>query len=182
MLVQLKGNQPRLLARLREHVRRRPASDEHHSATLGRRNRIEQRRVRVWSLAPGSGHAPWHDHFQCLVEVVRSTEIFDPASKTFIPRAEAPALYLCTTRASAEHFAHAVRGHWAIENQLHHVLDTALAEDACRIRRNPGVFAALRHLALNLLRSNGEDNIAQALYRNALCLDRILSYAGILEK
>jgi len=182
MLVQLKGNRPRLLARLREHTQRRPARDEHYSTTLGRRNRIEQRRVRVWPLVPGSGHAPWHDHFHCLIEVVRATEIFEPERKSFTPRAEAPALYLCTTLASAEDFAHAIRGHWAIENQLHHVLDTALAEDACRIRCNPGVFAALRHLALNLLRANGETNISQALYRNALCLDRVLGYAGILQK
>ena len=62
-LIQLKGNQPRLLARLREQVRRRPAHDEHDSATLGRRNRIEQRRVRVWPLAAGSVriHAPLLD-------------------------------------------------------------------------------------------------------------------------
>ena len=182
MLVQLKANQPGLLARMREHIRRRPAGDTHYSATLGRRNRIEQRRVRVWLLNPGSGHAPWHDHFQCLVEVTRSTEIFDPARKAFAPRAEAPALYLCTTRASADDFALAIRGHWRIENQLHHVLDTALAEDACRIRRNPGVFAALRHLALNLLRANGAVHSAQAPYRKALGLKRILGYAGVREK
>ena len=124
-------------------MRRRPAHDEHYSATLGRRNRIEQRRVRVWPLAAGSGLEPWHDHFQCLVEVTRTTEIFDPARKTFVPRAEQPALYLCTRRAGAEELAQAIRSHWAIENQLHHVLDTALAEDACRIRCNPGVFGVV---------------------------------------
>ena len=163
-------------------MRRRPAHDEHYSATLGRRNRIEQRRVRVWPLAAGSGLEPWHDHFQCLVEVTRTTETFDPARKTFVPRAEQPALYLCTRQAGAEELAQAIRGHWAIENQLHHVLDTALAEDACRIRCNPGVFAGLRHLALNLLRANGQTNIAQALYRNALCLDLVLNYAGVREQ
>ena len=163
-------------------MRRRPAHDEHYSATLGRRNRIEQRRVRVWPLAAGSGLEPWHDHFQCLVEVTRTTEIFDPARKTFVPRVEQPALYLCTRRAGAEELAQAIRSHWAIENQLHHVLDTAPAEDACRIRCNPGVFAGLRHLALNLLRANGQTNIAQALYRNALCLDLVLSYAGVREQ
>jgi hypothetical protein len=57
-----------------------------------------------------------------------------------------------------------------------------MAEDASRIRRNPGVFACLRHLALNLLRSNGERNIAQALWRNALSLNRVLNYVGVREK
>ena len=57
-----------------------------------------------------------------------------------------------------------------------------MAEDASRIRRNPGVFACLRHLALNLLRGNGERNMSQALWRNALSLDRVLNYVGVLEK
>jgi hypothetical protein len=62
------------------------------------------------------------------------------------------------------------------------MFDTALAEDARRIRGNPGVFACLRQLALNLLRSNGERNISQALWRNAIYLDRVLRYAGVVEK
>jgi hypothetical protein len=57
-----------------------------------------------------------------------------------------------------------------------------MAEDASRIRRNPGVFACLRQLALNLLHGNGERNISQALYRNALSLDKVLNYAGIWQK
>lgn len=56
----------------------------------------------------------------------------------------------------AQEFAHLVRQHWAIENYLHHVLDISMAEDASRIDCNLGVFACLRYLALNLLRSNGE--------------------------
>jgi hypothetical protein len=44
------------------------------------------------------------------------------------------------------------------------------------------VFACLRHLALNLLRSNAERNIAQALWRNALSLNRVLNYVGVREK
>ncbi|MEN9367577.1 MAG: hypothetical protein RL489_3155, partial [Pseudomonadota bacterium] len=38
------------------------------------------------------------------------------------------------------------------------------------------------HLALNLLRANGQTHIAQALYRNALCLDLVLNYAGVREQ
>ena len=77
------------------------------------------------------------------------------------------------------HFAETVRGHWGIENCLHHVLDTSLGEDASRIRQNPGVFAQLRHFSLNLLRYNGQTNIRAALYDNAISLDRVLAYKGI---
>ena len=84
-----------------------------------------------------------------------------------------------TREASAETLAQAVRGHWGVENRLHHVLDVSLGEDASRIRKNPGVFAQLRHFALNLLRHNGQTNIRAALFDNALSLDRLLNYAGI---
>lgn len=170
---------------MREHAQQRPAADSAYACDVGQRNRIEQREVRVWVLPAGRGMQLWHDHFLSLIEVRRSTELFDTAQRRFIARAQAPAYYLSTlssTQVPAREFAHLVRQHWAIENRLHHVLDTAWAEDASRIRRNPGVFACLRHLALNLLRSNGERNISQALWRNALSLDRVLNYTGVREK
>jgi predicted transposase YbfD/YdcC len=185
LVCQLKANQPRLHAAMREQARSRPAADVAYECDVGQRNRIEQREVRVWALAPGSGTEDWHDHFHSLIEVRRHTEVFDTARAAFVARAEAPAYYLSTLsrhEVPANEFAHIVRQHWAIENSLHHVLDTSMAEDASRIRRNPGVFACLRQLALNLLRSNGERNISQALWRNALCLDRVLRYVGVAEK
>ena len=46
------------------------------------------------------------------------------------------------------------RGHWGIENALHHVRDVGLGEDACRVRSQAArqVPAAARNLALALLR------------------------------
>lgn len=71
--------------------------------------------------------------------------------------------------------------HWGIENRLHHLLDTALEEDARCIRRNSGVFALIRHFALNLLCFNGKSNIKSALYDNALSLDRLLGITRNLK-
>jgi hypothetical protein len=53
-------------------------------------------------------------------------------------------------RAHALPLAETVRSHWGIENRLDYALDTALGEDVSRIGKNPGVFAHLRHFALNL--------------------------------
>lgn len=55
---------------------------------------------------------------------------------------------------SVAQFAQAARGHWGIENQVHHVLDVTFEEDDCRIRQEnaPQNLATARHIALNLLR------------------------------
>ena len=54
----------------------------------------------------------------------------------------------------AEQIAHAIRRHWAIDNELHWVLDVAFSEDDCRIRVGHAAenLATMRHVALNLLR------------------------------
>jgi predicted transposase YbfD/YdcC len=67
------------------------------------------------------------------------------------------------------------RGHWTIESRVHYVRDVTLGEDDSRIRNRPSVMARLRSVALNILRANGVQNVSQALYANALSLDRLLA-------
>ena len=78
-------------------------------------------------------------------------------------------------RLDAATFGRAVRAHWGIENRDHHVRDRTLREDASRIRRKPGVFARLRSFALNVPRAGGVGNVSEAVYVNALSLDRLLA-------
>jgi hypothetical protein len=51
-----------------------------------------------------------------------------------------------------------------------------MLEDASRIRSNPGIFTRARSFALNIMRANAEQNIANALWRNALDFNRPLKY------
>ncbi len=61
--------------------------------------------------------------------------------------------YISSLNLDAKKFGESVRSHWGIENSLHWVLDVALNEDDCRIRKDnaPQNFAILRHIAVNLL-------------------------------
>ncbi len=64
--------------------------------------------------------------------------------------------YLCSFT-GLERFAEAARGHWAIENTQHWVLDVQFAEDLNRSRkdRSPENLALVRRMALNIIRMNG---------------------------
>jgi predicted transposase YbfD/YdcC len=73
-------------------------------------------------------------------------------------RAEPPAVryYLLSKYMSAKRLLQVTRSHWSIENQLHWVLDVHFNEDGNRARMDnaPENLAALRRLALNILRSH----------------------------
>lgn len=62
--------------------------------------------------------------------------------------------YISSLSSNPKRLLHIVRRHWAIENELHWVLDVALNEDYSRVRKEqaPENFAVLRHIALNLLK------------------------------
>ena len=62
--------------------------------------------------------------------------------------------YISSAALDAQKAHQAVRGHWAIENSLHWVLDVGFAEDQSRLRKGFGAknMAVVRHFALNLVR------------------------------
>ena len=62
--------------------------------------------------------------------------------------------FISSLAADAEQIGAAVRGHWAIENQLHWSLDVCFNEDACRTRAGRAAenLAVVRHIGLNLLK------------------------------
>jgi hypothetical protein len=75
-------------------------------------------------------------------------------------------------------------GHWAIENGLHYLHDTAFAEDGSQVRTGAGphVMACLRNLAIGALCRAGPVNLAAALRRHARDPARPLTTLGIIPR
>jgi predicted transposase YbfD/YdcC len=118
--------------------------------------RAETRRIRCLYLEPDD--PDWFDIQQqwsglrCLVEVERERRVGEKV--TLEPHYFVTSL--SRAKASPARLGKIVRQHWQIENGLHWILDVAMDEDACRIRRDnaPANWAILRHTALNLLRKH----------------------------
>ena len=64
--------------------------------------------------------------------------------------------YISSLGADAKRLGEVIRGHWAIENSMHWVLDVAFGEDQCRARVKNAAqnFAILRRIVINLLRAD----------------------------
>lgn len=75
------------------------------------------------------------------------------------------------------------RGHWGIENRLHHVRDVTMGEDACRVRTGsaPQVLAGVRSAVVALLRREGWENIAAGLRHHAIKVGKALRLVGVAE-
>ena len=78
-------------------------------------------------------------------------------------------LYGITSRspqqADARRLLEINRGHWAIENCCHYILDWNYDEDRCRIRTGygPENITRLRRFAIGLIKSKGVNNVAQKI-------------------
>ena len=130
--------------------------------------------MEVFAVA-GRLPAAWQEVIACAARITRLSWCKDTRTGLWQARRET-AYYVCQIRLTAEEFGRAVRAHWGIENRAHHVRDRILGEDASRIRRQPGIFVRIRSFALNVLRAGGAANVSEAIYINALSLDRLLAY------
>ena len=147
----------------------------HETIDANKRTRHESRTVEVFDAAPALEKTTWNGLIARIIKVKRST-LIRRAKDGMWDRREETSFYVCSAPVSAKKAASAIRSHWSIENQNHYVRDVSMLEDASRIRTNPGIFARARSFALNILRANGEKNIADALWRNALDPKRPLAY------
>jgi predicted transposase YbfD/YdcC len=174
VLVQVKANQPILLATLQDMAATRPVTDHHDTKDKIAHGRQERRVVDTFAVGDRLG-ADWEGLIAAAARVTRLTWHKDSATGLW-HLSEDVSFYVCQTALSAKAFSAAIRGHWGVESH-HYVRDVTFHEDDSRIRIEPIAFARLRSMALNVLRANGVKNVARALYKNAFKIENILSYS-----
>jgi predicted transposase YbfD/YdcC len=172
--VRVKDNQPRLHDALLALGEAQPAIDHLDTVDRHAHGREEHRRVEVFTV-DDCLDPDWRPFIACVARITRRSLCRDTRTGLWRPRREV-AYYACQIPLDAQACAAAIRGHWGIENRNHHVRDRTLGEDASRIRRQPGIVARLRSFALNILRAHSVGNVSEAIYTNALSLDRLLAY------
>ena len=148
---------------------------DHGTIDGNKRTRHETRHIEVFGAVPTFLKSPWNGLIVSIIRVTRSTLVRRAKDGLWDHREEV-SYYACSAPISAPKAAEAIRSHWGVENKNHYVRDVSMCEDASRIRTNPGIFARARSFALNIMRTNNEGNIADALWCNALDIKRVLAY------
>jgi len=148
-VLSLKGNQ----GKLHKNVKAYFESDSSPKITAttidGEHGRFETRDVRITDdISWLTEDHPWAG-LKSIIAVTAKREI--PGKKT----TEETRYFISSLGADNPHKAqYAVRAHWAIENNLHWVLDMAFSEDNNRTRSGYSAsnLAIIRHIALNLIK------------------------------
>ena len=167
LIAQVKSNQPGLLATITQLSQDKAPNQSLHSLDKKARSRHEERRIEVFAVDHELADSGWQGLVKSVIRVERDR--LERSAKTGLWKAASETSYhVANFVPTAPFAAHAIRGHWGIENRLHYTRDTTMREDASRVRKNPGVMARIRSFAGNLLRANNVKNINDARYRNAL--------------
>jgi predicted transposase YbfD/YdcC len=153
-LLAVKDNQPTLHADVKSYFETAPSEEVEQIETVGKdHGRIEVRNHKVshvvdWIASDRS--YPGAPRFPKLTTIGMVESSIERGDKIETERRS----YISSRALSAAAFAETVRGHWAIENNLHWSLDVTFNEDQSRLRAGHGAknMAVVRHFALNLLR------------------------------
>jgi len=153
-LLAVKDNQPTLHADIKSYFETAPSAEVEQVETVGKdHGRIEVRSHAVshvvdWYTAQRS--YPGAPRFPQLTTIAMIKSRIERGDKIETEQRS----YISSRALSAAAFADSVRGHWAIENNLHWTLDVTFNEDQSRLRAGHGAknMAVVRHFALNLVR------------------------------
>ena len=175
-VIGLKDNQPSFAAAAEELLAGRPVVYETHDRG---HSRMEHRYFRVADVPRELAAKLGFPSASQVVAVTRERAKLDDR-----PKSKETSYYvtdLTSNQASPEHLALYIRGHWGIENRSHWVRDRVFDEDRSQVRIGsaPQVLAALRNLAISLLRLRGFKSIASGLRWVAWDHTRGLALMGV---
>jgi predicted transposase YbfD/YdcC len=127
----------------------------------GDHGRIETRTVTVFhDVAWLQDRHDWPGLKSCvMVESVRETK---DAKADAVESERETRFYITSLVWLAAQIGPVIRGHWAIENSLHWVMDMLFRDDESRVRKDhaPANFTTLKHMAYNLVRrAPGKDSL-----------------------
>ena len=151
-LLAVKGNQERLLDDMKEAFATTPATEMSAHTTLEQgHGRIEKRTCSVITDTDWVCNRKDWPGLKTLVRVC--SERTDKASDV---KSVEERYYISSRDAGAEALLAATRQHWAIENNLHWMLDVHFGEDASTKRAGNAAqnFALITRIALNLLKND----------------------------
>lgn len=127
----------------------------------GEHGRIETRSLRATAnIAWLQERHDWKD-LQSIIAVTSKREIGDKV-------AEETRYFISSLDANdPKRLERVVRAHWAIENNLHWVLDVAFDEDSNRTRKGQSAanLAVIRHIALNLIKAEKTSKVGIKIKR-----------------
>jgi predicted transposase YbfD/YdcC len=180
LLTQVKDNQPSLRRRLELGTAGRKPTGSHKSETTGR-NRWETRELTVFPAKAWFRHTPWENLIKTVLRLERTVCKRNPATGLCAQTTEVVFWVSSASNQTPERWNEWIRAHWRIENGSHYVRDTAFAEDASRIRKNPDIVARLRSFAYNLIRASGCHNIRNTRWRAALDINLVLEMPALAK-
>ena len=138
--------------------------------------RVEARRLSASTAL--EGYLSWPGHAQVL-------ELRRVVTQKRTGKTQREVVYGITSlgpeRATPAQLLRLWREHWHVENRLHWVRDVTFDEDRSQVRAGhaPQVMAALRNVAISVLRLSGAENIAAACRRYAARPALALAAVGI---
>jgi len=168
--LQLKGNQGDMQTDVRSFIDDQETDyiDE-YTSTDADHGRVETRCIRVYKAPEYLEDTHKWPSLKAFVHVISTRELSGKSSQS--ERA-----YLLSKALPAREIAAIIRGHWQIENNLHWSLDVILNDDHHRARKDnaPINFAALRRIALNIIKVNTDKGSNRVKFKRAGWNDNFL--------
>ena len=165
-VLQVKGNQPKLLKAVKQTIVNSTASDVDYTLEKNK-GRVEHREVYVYSNLDN----PIYEEWIGLKEIIHVVSRGKRKNKSY----KQNRYYISSkTCEDARKYNEGIREHWGIENRLHWVKDVILKEDKSMVLDldRSGNMSVIRNIVMNLYRISGYGSIKYAIEKFANRLEK----------